>query len=70
MPLWVGTGGIEVEGKVLQGRQVLSVYRWYGKRRIAVADCYSVKQLRQHVDLAYLVEVYEFRRTRRHRAAT
>ncbi|WP_281260327.1 hypothetical protein [Nonomuraea indica] len=36
---------------------MLSVYRWYVGRRIAVADCRTVAQVRQYVDLADLVEV-------------
>ncbi|HUR08987.1 MAG TPA: transposase [Nonomuraea sp.] len=57
MRLWVGPDGLEIEGKILQGRQLLTVHRWYGKRRIWVADCRSVDQVREHVDLTDLVEV-------------
>ncbi|MEU4231116.1 hypothetical protein AB0F17_43065 [Nonomuraea sp. NPDC026600] len=63
MRLWVGIDGIEVEGKILQDRQVLTVFRRYGKRRYLLGDCRSVAQVREHVgDLAALVEVVQLRR--------
>ncbi|WP_188188389.1 transposase [Nonomuraea sp. SYSU D8015] len=52
---WVGLDGYEVVGAVRAGRQVLRVRRhgW------VVADCSSVAEVAQHVDLADLCEVIE-----------
>jgi hypothetical protein len=52
---WVGLDGFEVVGVLRAGRQVLRVRRhgW------VVADCISVAEVAQHVDLADLCEVIE-----------
>lgn len=57
MSRWVGTGGIEVECIVLDGRQTLRVTWAGGRNRYVLAYCRSVRELARHVDLADLVEV-------------
>ncbi|MCA2229612.1 transposase [Nonomuraea aurantiaca] len=49
--------GHEVEPKILNARQVITVSRWYGKRLIWIADCRSVAEVRRHVALHTLTEV-------------
>jgi hypothetical protein len=52
---WVGLDGYEVVGVLRAGRQVLRVRRhgWL------VADCVSVAEVAEHVDLADLCEVID-----------
>lgn len=54
---WVGVDGYEVVPAVLAGRQVLQVRR-HGR---LIADCHSVDEVAQHVDLADLCEVVTLR---------
>ncbi|WP_424536903.1 transposase [Sphaerisporangium viridialbum] len=54
---FVGTDSIEVEHIVLNGRPRLRVF-WAGDwNRYVIAYCKTVAELREHVDLADLVEV-------------
>ncbi|GII89025.1 hypothetical protein Ssi03_70150 [Sphaerisporangium siamense] len=50
---WVGPDGYEITGAMCGDRQVLRLRR-HGEH---VADCFSVDELRRHVDLADLCEV-------------
>ncbi|WP_405140677.1 transposase [Sphaerisporangium sp. NBC_01403] len=54
---FVGTNGIEVERIVLNGRPRLRVSWADGRNRHVIAYCKTVSELREHVDLADLVEV-------------
>ena len=59
MAVWRGPDGLLVEPIVLGRRPCLRVSRIVRGRRFHEAYC-SLAQLTQHVDLADLVEVYDF----------
>jgi hypothetical protein len=66
----MGSDGTEVEAKLLGERQVLTVHRWYGQRRLLIADCRTVAELGEYVDLADLIEVITFPTRDSRRTAT
>lgn len=60
MAVWRGPRGIEVEVIVLGEAARLRVTQVLGGRRWHVANCRTIREVEQHVDLADLVEVITF----------
>jgi hypothetical protein len=56
--VWRGPRGIEVEIIILDRSPRLRVSQVLGGQRWHIANCKSVSELAQHVDLADLVEVH------------
>ncbi|MEU8151815.1 transposase [Nonomuraea sp. NPDC048901] len=59
MRVWRGPGGIEVEAIVLDRTPLYKITQKVNNRRYFVADCRTVRDVEQHVDLADLVEVIQ-----------
>ncbi|MFI7691816.1 hypothetical protein ACIBQ6_22295 [Nonomuraea sp. NPDC049655] len=60
MTRWHGPNGIEVEVIVLNVAPLYKVSQTVNGRRYHVAYAATIERLAEHVDLADLVEIYDF----------